>query len=184
MGRAAGRGASGDDAADPARRDRDRPHLGAARAGHRRDRELRRHRPRLLPRRPPAGTGGAPAIGVAAAARLGDAALRRGARGHFGGDPDPAIGGGAEGVRRCGRGARRFPADRAAHADRGLRLAGHRAGAARRPDRCREPRSRPRSSTRPFRSRPGARMPKPPRAAARWQPTSNRRRGFLQLLGA
>ena len=35
--------------------------------------ELRRHRPRLLPRRSPAGTGGAPAVGVAAAARLGDA---------------------------------------------------------------------------------------------------------------
>ena len=38
MGRAAGRDPAGDDAADPPRRDRDRPHRDAARPGRRRDR--------------------------------------------------------------------------------------------------------------------------------------------------
>ena len=51
--------------------------------------ELRRHRPRLLSRRPPAGAGGAPASGLAAADRLGDAALRRGARGDLRGRSRP-----------------------------------------------------------------------------------------------
>ena len=64
-------------------------------ADRRRDRQLRRHRPRLLPRRPSAGAGRAPAGGVAAADRLGRRALRRGARGHHRHHPEAAVAGGA-----------------------------------------------------------------------------------------
>ena len=73
----------------------------AARPGRRRDRQLRRHRPRLLSRRAPAGAGRAPARGVAAADRLGGAALRRArSRSPPAIVPTAAIAGGAARVRR------------------------------------------------------------------------------------
>ena len=56
----------------------------------------------------PAGAGGAPAGGLAAADRLGGAALRRAARGHHRGDPEEPVGGEPAGLCRGGRGARRF----------------------------------------------------------------------------
>ncbi len=70
---------------------------------------------------------------------------------------------------------RRFRAGGIACDNRGLRLAGHRAGAGRGSDRRRKPLP-PRSSTRASRSKPGARIASRPSAVRRWPARSARRR--------
>jgi len=177
MGRTARRNPTGDDAADPARCDRDRPHRGAGAISS-------SPKPPIMPTPIWCATApttrrhcGASARGVAGADRLGGAALWRGTDGRLGGGSGPATPGDAHRIRRDRRRTGRVPPDRAPHIDRDLRLAGHRARALDGRSTPLPP-SPPRSSTRPSRSRPGARTPKPPPAARPSPPRSKRLRGF------
>ena len=106
--------------------------------GRRRDRRVRRHRSRLLPRRATAGAGGAPTGGMAAADRLGGrCATTRALAVTTGVIPARQSPAALRAFAAAVAAQDDFRADRAARPDRGLWLVGHRARVTRKPARCR-----------------------------------------------